>query len=161
MLNENTKVSDKFTLKMLKELCPKRNVIWYSVSPEKLIDIKKNIPHSNNIIDVQVSEYGEIRFEHTNTKYSYPATSESKFTEYPNLDFIYDIAANAFFGDKPKCQMGVPYSTHHITPNYCLNTPENLIYIKQCEHKYIHNNFLRCSEECKNCDIYINTFCNK
>ena len=157
-LSDDGVVTNNYTLKKLKELCPPKKTQWYSVTVDKLKELISELPNKDEIKDIQVSEFGEIRVLYHEKEPYYPAIQSSKMPEFPDFGYIYDIAANAFFGDKPKCHKGVLYSTHHITPNYCLNTRDNLIYIKQCEHKFVHNGFLNCSAECKECNIYKSNF---
>ncbi|MBQ8460031.1 hypothetical protein IJ541_08010 [bacterium] len=150
----------KYSLDKLKKICPESKRDWYEVTTTMLDYIKsyyKRGPQKTlceNIKNLKVSQFGQFKIEYTNGKI------EDLIIEDLNLKIgserftdltTYNVAANAFLGDKKKCEKGIPYETHHIDNCEFHNTPENLIYLKFCEHKYVGREN-RTKNECNNCE---------
>lgn len=71
-----------------------------------------------------------------------------------NVDTVYQMVAETWH-EKPetpeKCKNKC-WDIHHISNDGYDNRPENLIYLKRCQHKFIHPR-MGFTECCKNCDI--------
>ena len=77
-----------------------------------------------------------------------------------DCEYIYEMVAEVFLNDEAfkkekennkKCTWDV----HHINNDGYENTPENLIYLKRCQHKKVHH-YMRFPESCKDCSIFKN-----
>jgi len=72
-----------------------------------------------------------------------------------NVDTVYQMVAETWH-EKPETPENCEnkcWDVHHISNDGYDNRPENLIYLKKCQHKFIHP-FMKLPECCKNCDNY-------
>lgn len=133
--------------------------IWKDYLKWQPTDTKRWRQKYKNIKKIEVSNLGKIRFTDINDKIEIKNQIEcfSNKTGYLRLEgnytalpdqFIYRFVAETWL-EKETCDCDC-WDVHHINNNGLENTPENLIWLKRCQHQKLHI-FMKDSHACKNC----------
>jgi hypothetical protein len=116
---------------------------WKYFPPHLLEIIKLKYTRLNNnysaIDSLEISKYGRVKINGVIKKQADESgkTGYLKVVGFPGLGMVYNLEAIAWLEKPDNCCSECICDVHHITNNGYDNKPENLIWLKRCDHSRI------------------------